>query len=441
MYHLFVTLSDLNCYKIHKYLTGCYYYMRLSCSFLIILFLLSITAYSQDTDFSAADSHALNTDELYEQHVTTLSHQLTAPFNTEAEKARAIFRWITDRIEYDTGAFFSGSLSSGDPLVTLRRGSAVCSGYAALFKALAEQAGLEAEIITGHSKGYGFNPETDDFKTNHAWNAVRIDGEWKLVDPTWGAGYINRDTNTFQKHFEDFYFFTEPSSFIYNHFPDDERWQLLNTPVSKEEYKNMVRLQPDFFRHHLTLESHHKSIIEVTGTDEISLNVPENQIISARLLRNGVSQPANQVLITHEDDKARIKVMPPQRGTYELEIYARDINQSGEAFTQVLSYSVKNNRESADSGFPEAFGRYLYQRSSVDSPLSYVLRAGEEVLFSLRVPGAASVSVVNNSEWIDLDKDGDHFSGLITPREGVVQVAASFENDDQYSVLLEYQAR
>jgi uncharacterized protein (TIGR03000 family) len=40
--------------------------------------------------------------------------------------------------------------------------------------------------------------------TAHAWNAVKLDGEWHLVDATWGAGGIK--DKQFVKKFKDYYF-------------------------------------------------------------------------------------------------------------------------------------------------------------------------------------------------------------------------------------------
>lgn len=82
------------------------------------------------------------------------------------------------------------------PEKTISSGLAVCEGYAGLFAALALKAGLQAMVCSGASKGFGHTPlepgqPVPAFKSTHAWNAVCIDnGEWKLVDPCWGAGHV-----------------------------------------------------------------------------------------------------------------------------------------------------------------------------------------------------------------------------------------------------------
>ena len=64
-------------------------------------------------------------------------------------------------------------------------------------------AGLEVEEISGVSKGAGYEPgmftqnpdNTDDGA--HAWNKVKIDGTWFLMDATWSAGACSESQNFF----------------------------------------------------------------------------------------------------------------------------------------------------------------------------------------------------------------------------------------------------
>ena len=50
----------------------------------------------------------------------------------------------------------------------------VCDGYSNLFSYLLTRCGVQSAVIWGYSLGSG-----------HAWNAVKLDGEWYMVDPTW----------------------------------------------------------------------------------------------------------------------------------------------------------------------------------------------------------------------------------------------------------------
>lgn len=64
------------------------------------------------------------------------------------------------------------------------------------------------------------------------------------------------------RRFDDFYFLTDPEEFIYTHFPDEERWQLLDAPVSLEEFEKRVFKTSAFFNMGLRLiQPHHAHIV------------------------------------------------------------------------------------------------------------------------------------------------------------------------------------
>lgn len=77
--------------------------------------------------------------------------------------------------------------------------SAVCEGYAKAFQLLLNAAGIENVYVVGNGNGQG-----------HAWNQVKIDGEWYNVDLTWN------DSND-RKNYR--YFNLADTVFGRNHIP------------------------------------------------------------------------------------------------------------------------------------------------------------------------------------------------------------------------------
>lgn len=121
---------------------------------------------------------------------------------------------------------------------------AVCEGYAGLFAALAMKAGLEAIVVSGHGKGYGHSElqpgqPLPAFNAGHAWNACRFDnGEWKLIDPCWGAGTVGGKGQPFTPGFNPTEFTKSNDDFGRTHFPSDHPKQFRNDGrvLSWEEY-------------------------------------------------------------------------------------------------------------------------------------------------------------------------------------------------------------
>lgn len=152
-------------------------------------------------------------------------------------KAKLIHDWIADTIAYDVPA----SLTVGDVDVSwqkvIRSSKTICAGYAALFKKLCDVAGLECKIIRGYTNSPGyrrFGILGED--PNHDWNAVRLEGVWFLVNVTWDSGYVD-DSGVDFKSYATTYFLAPPRDFILDHFPEGIEFQLLEKPISHEEYE------------------------------------------------------------------------------------------------------------------------------------------------------------------------------------------------------------
>mmetsp|Transcript_20143 Transcript_20143/g.35764 ORF Transcript_20143/g.35764 Transcript_20143/m.35764 type:complete len:531 (+) Transcript_20143:65-1657(+) len=157
---------------------------------------------------------------------------------SDTEKAWAIFVWICNHISYDVEGFRGQARrQSCDPRDVLRSRTCVCQGYANLFEAIAKAAGLEARVIGGLSRNEGGGG-------SHAWNAVRLEGEWKLLDCCWGAGSV--DTK-FERFFKPFYFGVPPVEFLLSHFPDNPEDQFMESPMSHEDFVSQPHLHPSFF--------------------------------------------------------------------------------------------------------------------------------------------------------------------------------------------------
>lgn len=77
---------------------------------------------------------------------------------------------------------FDISTNSPDPTLANR---AVCAGYADILKNALTMVGVDAIIDSGHAER---NIVTNERSGGHAWNKVKIDGNWYYADLTWDAG-------------------------------------------------------------------------------------------------------------------------------------------------------------------------------------------------------------------------------------------------------------
>lgn len=206
--------------------------------------MLALGSYAQD--FVKIDNTVKTYPTTYNS-LDRLASRIQSDFRSDEDRARAIFTWIALNIKYDTSPGALGrapikysysteaerqakiaEIEMNLARETLQKKTGVCHGYAMLYKILAEKMGIETEVIHGTAKilpkDIGKGPVT----SNHAWNAVNINGQWKLIDVTWGSGGIMGTTRKFGFLFDDNYFFTQPDVFFRNHFPDDKKWLLTN---------------------------------------------------------------------------------------------------------------------------------------------------------------------------------------------------------------------
>lgn len=198
----------------------------------------------------------------------TLSLKLTFPYTTELEKVRAIYSWICQNIRYNEEIYWpigmrrpyqpqpidtTSEWKSADEMVAqkvVRRGRAVCDGYA--------RSNVDRSAFP--------------FRTNHTWNAVRIDTVWHLVDVTWAAGYMTYSNEFVQKQ-NDFYFLTRPESFIQDHYPEDLRWSLLPQPPSLAEFKRMPFRSKSYLKYGIDAYTPAKGLLEVEVGDTLSFTI------------------------------------------------------------------------------------------------------------------------------------------------------------------------
>ena len=162
-----------------------------------------------------------------------IANYLTNDLHNDAEKARAIYIWITHNIHYDMAQInsnkrYASSLEFIDEVLVNRKG--VCQHYAELFRAMAQSVGIKSYLISGYTK----DAEGKIASLSHAWNAIEIDAKFYLIDATWAAGH---ELNGKYVHkFRDEYFMKSPHEFMKTHMPFDPIWQFSNNPINNKEF-------------------------------------------------------------------------------------------------------------------------------------------------------------------------------------------------------------
>lgn len=268
------------------------------------------------------DAHVAATPPEVEKTAASLAAYLIEPARSDREKAWVIFRWVADNVTYDVQGFRSGEYGDLSADQVLHSRSAVCDGYSNLFDALAASAGLESVHVSGYAKGTGYLPGEPFTGPNHAWNAVRIEGRWQLVDCTWGAGNLDEE-GKYERVFEPYYFMPPPEEFLFTHFPLEQRWQLVDSPITLEQFIERPLLKTAFFTCGLRLLSHRYAIVTETGPlMTVEMTAPESSSLIAELRRGDDKVKPERVDLARAGEHVTVRVLFPEKGRYTLRLFA-----------------------------------------------------------------------------------------------------------------------
>ena len=115
-----------------------------------------------------------------------LEEQIT-PDMSDYDKEFALYDWLIGNVSYDQTHYEKKGAprTSYEPYGPLVKGKGVCLGFATTFQLFMDMVGIECITVTGAA----FRN-----RENHAWNMVRLNGEWYCADPTWDLDSgINQD--------------------------------------------------------------------------------------------------------------------------------------------------------------------------------------------------------------------------------------------------------
>ena len=166
--------------------------------------------------------------------VKYLARFLRAGALSDEKTVETFYYWIHQNIEYDVELSKKDNLTKTDVSVlkVLENKKSICAGYANLFFELCQAVKIECVVVEGVAQ-----IDNDKTAQPHAWNAVKINDKWKLIDAAWGSGGT-LESGAFFKYLDLNYLYSKPENFILEHFPNEEKWQLLAQPISKLDFSS-----------------------------------------------------------------------------------------------------------------------------------------------------------------------------------------------------------
>jgi len=166
-----------------------------------------------------------------------LAKKITSLTPDKKEQLQLLLLWSYHNMEADSSRFFAG----GNPLTTeeaFRLRTGLCDEYSNILSGFCNEAKIQCFRVPGYVRYPGITGQ-DFSQTNHAWNAVYIDGVWLLCDLFWATTALVTDNATapfFRQRLEIDYFLGLPTDFIKDHLPGDPVFQFSNYPVKLDAF-------------------------------------------------------------------------------------------------------------------------------------------------------------------------------------------------------------
>lgn len=199
------------------------------------------------------------------------------PYRSDVQRLRAIFTWVAERIVWEDD--YEGDIDTRR-VIQSKRG---CSEeIAVLVMEMCLAVGLHAEVIRGYLKAPG---EDMDFEMvahpNHWWNAVIVDGEWRIMDCA-----LANPTNPRRSAYssagsqvaEGGYFLARPSEICYTHVPLLPESQHIVPPLPHEVLLALPCACPPYFVNDLQIADFDTSLLNLENLEmaHIHFFVPDD---------------------------------------------------------------------------------------------------------------------------------------------------------------------
>lgn len=295
---------------------------------------------SQSNDFSKVDNYVSSLKNEKDIPISDLTKKLTSPFSSDLLKTRAVFYWIASNIEYDSNDIGSGSSTSYPSVREIindtykfRKGD--CRGYSQLFRHMLELSGIKSIVITGYSRTDLKNCFSR--KPDHAWNSAKIDNQWYLFDVTWAGNSINE--------INDFWFKTDPDTFILNHYPEYQPYTYTERKYSLDDFYSFPIYTTLFydlkFSNELSKKGH---FIAVNDTVTIHIKPDFECLLMAKFYDVDKKEWLPDSAGEYKSIAGIINVNIPKKGNFVLRLGA--IKKEGDSFVvykELVFYTIENN--------------------------------------------------------------------------------------------------
>jgi hypothetical protein len=236
--------------------------------------------------------------------------------------------------------------------------------------------------------------------------------------------------------------FLKSEHFVYNHFPDNPRQQLLESPLSASDFSRLPFCRPKYFD---TVAGGERMLPKLSGSEtgksifEFKVNegfLPDLELYS----EDEKTHFRNNIFVQKEGELYRAYLSFPKPGNYLLRYFSK--NQNGRSGEFCAQYGII-----ADTGsgilYPMQYSDFN-DNFAIISPLEMPLEAKKTYAFKIKADNTRIVALIYNKNFVQMTKGDDGYFYLETEiPAGVKEVSIGTTNSERgsYKSLVTYQVK
>ena len=347
----------------------------------------------------------------------------------DKEKSFVLFLWICDNISYDVDSYFAGRNVDCTPEGVYKNGQSVCSGYARLFKDIADFLNLEVNCVSCYAKGVSYKVGRKMNSTNHEYNVIKLNNKWYPIDSTWGAGSI--EGKKYKKSFNEFYFLADPELLIKTHFPENPQWQLTKKKYTLDEFLKWPVIKSRFYEYGFKTCFPNEGLIKLKNSNTQkfiiygdNMNTKGASCNVYYLEGNIYKQQLKTTKIDFYDDRFEIETIFNKKGKYLVQMFGN--NDKGNSYYDISEYAVEVEKDNKQNlSFPQFYSGK--EEINVIEPLYDNLKSGQKVKFKVKS---------NYEEIVVIDGDRGQWHKMVKKENGFCELEIELKAKKKESVTI-----
>jgi hypothetical protein len=376
-----------------------------------------------------------------DEYIRQIATYINANSNNDYERVKKAHDLVAVMVRYDAANFWAHTVPDQSYQNVLKTRLAVCEGYSNLLKKLCDELKIPCDVVHGFGRGVGTSPLIGDTPndTNHAWNIVTINEESYLIDCTWDSGFM--DGRVSKQRYTTDWLFLKAEHFIYTHYPENEKQQLIATPLTTAQFGALPFFKPKFFELANGISIDLQKINKVDNRLSFDYTITDGYWLSFRVndIKTG-KEIQNRDFVQTNGEKGTVYFTFPAAGQYIVNVFWwKTGTKQGEGCGEF----VVEASSSSPVQYPTTYSSSA-KNLQIINPIEMPLERGKTYNFQIKTDNKNVVAIIHGRTFVQLTKDADGvFSRDFEIPAGIKNLSIGMADSEKgrYETIVQYQVK